>query len=837
MSETNNKNMNGMSVNEQEQGGLLEQKIHEIAGRIKALRLEMNMSTKDLAEKVDLTEEAYIRYEECQEDFSFTFVYKVANLFGVEISELMEGSTPSLREYAVTRKGEGLPITRRAGYKYMRLGHRFRNKLCEPFEVTIPYSEEALNPPYELVTHSGQELNIVTKGCLKVMLGEHSEILYPGDSIFFDSRTPHNEYALGGEDCQFYAIVLNPDAWTKGDTYEKTLHTSLVSDNRTNFDASGVNNPIYRKFVNDTLDADGNLQNIAYTPEADAFNFAFDLVDGMAEKDPNKTAMMWVAKDGTTEHRFTFAEMKKYTAMTANYFESLGIKKGDRVMLVLKRHYQFWFSILALHKIGAVAIPATNQLKEHDFSYRFMAAGVSAIVITGNDQTALEAQKAVEHVGMDITLIMANGADDPAGVNLLRVLEGTVDSVEAAGLRSRAAVEGGFLPLTEMSNQWHNFNYEMPSMRDRYERKADTPSGDDPMLIFFTSGTSGYPKLAAHSYKYALGHFATAKYWHNVDPNGLHFTISDTGWGKSLWGKLYGQWLCEAPTFTFDFDRFHANEILPMFSKYHITTFCAPPTMYRFLVKEDLSKYDLTSLKHATVAGEALNPEVFNQFMRATGIRLMEGFGQTETSLVIGNLVGSAIRLGSMGKPVPPYDVHILDDAGKECKAGTTGEICIRTDKCIPCGLFRGYYGEDGDTKTNASWHDGFYHTGDTAWMDEDGYIWYVGRVDDVIKSSGYRIGPFEIESVIMELRYVLECAVTGTPDPQGVRGMVVKATIVLVPGMATPSEELKKEIQEYVKQHTAPYKYPRVIEFVEELPKTISGKIRRNVIRNGNEA
>ena len=821
-----------------DQGGLLEQKISEVASRIKALRLDMGLSTKDMAEKVEITEEEYVKYEEGQEDFSFTFVYKVANLCGVEISELMEGTTPALREYAVTRKGEGLPITRRAGYKYMRLGHLFRNKLCEPFEVTIPYSEEALNPPYKLVTHSGQELNIVTKGCLKVMLRDHSEILYPGDSIFFDSRTPHNEYAIGGEDCTFYAIVLNPEKWTQGATYEKTVQTSYVEDNKTNFDLAAVPNPVYRKYVTDTLDANNKLTSITYTPEADKFNFAFDLVDAMADKDPNKTSMMWVAKDGKTDHRFTFEEMKKFTAMTANYFESLGIKHGDRVMLVLKRHYQFWFSILALHKIGAIAIPATNLLKEHDFDYRFKSAGVSAIVITGNGDTALEAQKAAENAGLDITLVMANGADDEAGVNLLKVLEGKA-SVDEAGLKSEPVLfaEGanGFLPMEGMSGKWHNFNYEMPAFSDVYERPANATQGDDPMVMFFTSGTTGYPKIAAHSHKYSLGHFATAKYWHNVDPNGLHFTISDTGWGKSLWGKLYGQWLCEAPTFTFDFDRFHANEILPMFAKYHVTTFCAPPTMYRFLVKEDLSQYDLTSLKYATVAGEALNPEVFNQFMRATGIRLMEGFGQTETSLVIGNLVGSAIRLGSMGKAVTPYDVHILDEDGNDCPPGTTGEICIKTTEVVPCGLYLGYYRNE--EKTKESWHDGYFHTGDTAWKDEDGYIWYVGRVDDVIKSSGYRIGPFEIESVIMELPYVLECAVTGTPDPQGVRGMVVKATIVLVPGRAEPTEELKKEIQEYVKTNTAPYKYPRVVEFVTELPKTISGKIKRNVIRDGKDS
>ena len=772
--------------------GQMDEKIREVADRVKGIRLDMNLTPEEMAEKVGISVEEYLKYEEGQEDFNFTFVYKLANVAGVEISELMEGSAPALTTYAVTRKGEGRPIARREGYKYLRLGSRFKSKLAEPFRVIIPYSDEALNPPYELVTHVGQEMNIVVRGTLKVMIGDAVEILNPGDSIFFDSSTPHGEFAIGGEDCEFYAIILNPEAWSKGETYKSTFKTEYRADNVTNVDLAELKNPVYEKYVKTELNDQGILSKIEFNEEeVKKFNFAFDCVDAIADKDPDKTAMMWVNKDCVTDHRFTFAEMKKYSNMTANYFESLGIKKGDKVMLVLKRHYQFWFSMLALHKIGAVAIPATNLLREHDFDYRFKAAGCKGIICTADGETADEAYKAASKCETMDTFVMVNGCR-----------------------------EG-----------WHDFNKEFEAFSDVYERKEDSACGDDPMVMFFSSGTTGYPKMVLHSYRYALGHFTTAKYWHNVDPNGLHFTISDTGWGKALWGKLYGQWLCEAPTFTFDFDRFHANEILPMFAKYNITTFCAPPTMFRFFVKEDLSKYDLSSLKYATVAGEALNPEVFNQFMKATGIRLMEGFGQTETTLAIANLVGSSIRLGSMGKPNPLYDVHVLDENGKDCKPGETGEICVKTDNGTPNGLFCCYYMDE--EKTKEAWHDGYYHTGDTAWRDEDGYIWYVGRIDDVIKSSGYRIGPFEIESVIMELPYVLECAVTGTPDPQGVRGIVVKATIVLVPGKAEPTEELKKEIQEYVKEKTAPYKYPRVVEFVTELPKTISGKIRRTEIRS----
>ena len=492
------------------------------------------------------------------------------------------------------------------------------------------------------------------------------------------------------------------------------------------------------------------------------------------------------------ERRFTFKQMKTESARTANYFKSLGIKKGDRVMLVLKRHYQFWFSIVALHKLGAVAIPATSQLQEHDFEYRFNSAGVSAIVCTSDDGVAEQVDAAQKTSPTLVRKIIVGGDRDG----------------------------------------WHDFDTEYQLFSSKFERTEDTACGDDPMLMFFTSGTTGYPKIAEHSYKYALGHYITAKYWHGVQSDGVHFTISDTGWGKALWGKLYGQWLCEGCVFTYDFDRFDAAEILPLFKKYSITTFCAPPTMLRMMIKEDLSKYDFSSVKRATTAGEALNPEVYQQFLKLTGLHLMEGFGQTETTLSVANLIGEPHKLGSMGRPTPLYDIHLLDQDGKEVGVGENGEICIKLGDEKICGLFDGYYGDE--EKTKEVMHDGFYHTGefgyyntgDTAWRDEDGFLWYVSRVDDVIKSSGYRIGPFEIESVIMELPYVLECGVSAAPDP--IRGQVVKASIVLTKG-TEGTEELKKEIQNYVKHKTAPYKYPRIVVFRDELPKTISGKIQRN--------
>jgi len=492
--------------------------------------------------------------------------------------------------------------------------------------------------------------------------------------------------------------------------------------------------------------------------------------------------MLHISEDGT-ERRFTFQDVAKESGRAANYFKSLGIQRGDRVMLVLKRHYQVWFAVLGLHKLGAVAIPATNQLLEKDFAYRFAAGKVKAVLCTADGDVA--------------------------------------DAIDAAAAKS-PLLEQKILVGGKRAG-WHDFDEECAMFRSHFERKEDAPCGSDPMLMFFTSGTSGYPKLAAHNYKYPLGHFITAKYWHRVNPEGLHLTISDSGWAKFMWGKLYGQWLCEAAVFVYDFDRFDAEKILPMFAKYHITTFCAPPTMYRMLAKQDLSRFDLSSIEHASTAGEALNPEVYRQFQKATGLNIMEGFGQSESTLIIGNLNGSEHKLGSMGKPVPLYDVHLLDVDGNEVDTGETGEICIDISKGLPCGLAYAYEGNE--EVTAETWRDGYYHTGDLAWQDEAGFFWYVGRADDVIKSSGYRIGPFEIESTIMELPYVLECGVSAAPDE--VRGQVVKASIVLVKG-TEGTEELKKEIQNYVKRRTAPYKYPRIVEFRESLPKTTSGKIIR---------
>ncbi len=538
---------------------------------------------------------------------------------------------------------------------------------------------------------------------------------------------------------------------------------------------------IYENYIEVQESKKGVLEHIRFK-NTENFNFAFDIVDKLAEEQPDKRAMLHIAKN-KRERELTFGDMGKYSSKAAAYFQSMGIGKGDRVMLVMKRHYQFWFSILGLHKLGAVAIPATNLMKQHDFEYRFEAAKVCAIVCTADDNVAYQVERAIENTSHDVLKIIVRGKR-----------------------------EG-----------WDSFDRGIQQFDGTFE-PPERCGGTDPSIMFFTSGTTGYPKIATHNFTYPLGHFVTAKYWHQVDPDGLHFTISDTGWGKALWGKLYGQWLCEAPIFTYDMDSFDAGEIMDMLSRYKITTFCAPPTVYRMMIKKDFSKYDLSHLKHVTTAGEALNAEVFNQFKNVTGLSLHEGFGQTEMTLAIGTLKGMESKAGSMGKPTPLYDVDLVDEDGRSVPPGEKGEIIVRTDKEKPIGLFDGYY-EDKE-RTMQVWHDGIYHTGDTAWKDEDGYYWYVGRDDDVIKSAGYRIGPFEIESVLMELPYVLECGVTSVPGK--IRGQIIKACIVLVEGVEG-TESLKKEIQRYAKKHMASYKYPKLIEFWEELPKTISGKIQHN--------
>lgn len=746
-------------------------RIGEIATRIRGMREILGWSEADMAEKTGLTQEEYAAYEGGGVDLPFTFIHNCALAFGMELTELLEGREPNLSSYTVTRRGEGEDTAREAGILIRNLAPRFRSKIAEPYWVRYEYDEKLQHQPIHLTRHSGQEFDLILRGHLKVQVGDHTEVLREGDSIYYDSATPHGMIAVDGEDCVFCAVVL-PGVEHTAAAVPATVAVPDTGD------------LVVDRFVHTETDGSGALTGVSFR-NTEHFNFGFDIIDAIAAKCPDKLALLHLDAD-KNERRFTYRDLKTASNRCVNYFRSLGIGRGDKVMLVLKRHYQFWFAMIALHKLGAVAIPATSQLKEHDFTYRFDAAGVDAILATADDGV-------------------------PA----------CVDSAAAScpTLKTKILV-GGTRP------GWHDFDSEYTLYSGHYDRPEDAPGGEETALMFFTSGTTGNSKMAAHKHTYALGHFVTAKYWHCCERDGLHFTISDTGWGKSLWGKFYGQFMCEGAVFVYDFRRFSAPDLLPLFAKYGITTFCAPPTMLRLMIKEDLSSYDLSSVRHMTTAGEALNPEVHRQFFLSTGLSIMEGFGQTETTLTIANLAGTTPKIGSMGKASPQYKIDLLDPEGKPVGVGEVGEICIDVSGGAPVGLFEGYYRDP--ERTREVWHDGYYHTGDTAWRDEDGYFFYVSRVDDVIKSSGYRIGPFEIESVIMELPYVLECGVSAAPDE--VRGQVVKASIVLTRG-TEPTEALKKEIQDYVKTHTAPYKYPRIVVFREELPKTVSGKIRRNLL------
>jgi acetyl-CoA synthetase len=531
------------------------------------------------------------------------------------------------------------------------------------------------------------------------------------------------------------------------------------------------------------------------------FNFAWDVMDRLAAEKPNERALLWCDEKGA-EAEYTYGDIKRHSNQAANVLQKAGIGKADPVMLVLKRRYEYWPVLLALHKLGAIAIPATHLLSTKDIIYRCQAADIVAII----------------------------AVDDPDLIS--RVDEAEAKIKEESGkctLRYKAFTRSVHTPKeAKFSGTWADFSVLSAAAADSFARPSNVNTNSDIMLLYFTSGTTGLPKMVRHDWSYPLGHIVTAKYWHQVFPGGLHLTVADTGWAKAAWGCIYGQWICGAAIFVYDYDRFVPQAMLEVLSRYKLTSFCAPPTIYRFFIKEDLSKYDFSSLKNCVVAGEPLNPEIYEKFLAGTGIKLRECYGQTELTVTLCTYPWLEPKPGSMGKPSPGYDIDLLKEDGSVCRMGEEGQVVVRTGKRKPAGMFSGYYRDE--KLTQSVWHDDIYFTGDIAWKDEDGYFWFVGRCDDVIKSSGYRIGPFEVESAILEHPSVLECAVTGVPDPD--RGMVVKATLVLAQGYS-PSEELKKELQNHVKRTTAPYKYPRIVEFVSELPKTISGKIRRVQIRD----
>ena len=546
-------------------------------------------------------------------------------------------------------------------------------------------------------------------------------------------------------------------------------------------------NDFYKQFVNEEFDENGVLSKFELSLP-DNFNFSYDVIDALAEQEPDKVAILWANEKGE-EHKFTYKDLKERSNQVANMMLDHGVRKGDMVMSVLKRHYEYWFLAYGLMKMGAILIPATNQLMKKDYTYRFKAADVKYIVATGEDNVPEHIDAALEEYSFMQEKFITHGSKDG----------------------------------------WTDFMSEIdkyPKTLDRIPNKVN-----EPMLLYFSSGTTGYPKMILHRYSIPAAHILTAKHWHHVDETSLHLTISESGWAKCAWGKMFGQLICGATVFVYDFNRFKADKLLTVIQNYKITSFCAPPTMYRLFIQAGLENYDLSCLKYSCIAGEALNPEVFNRWYEYTGLKLMEAFGQTETGVCVANLYGMEPKPGSMGKPSPLYNVDIVDKKGKPVPVGETGEIVLRVERKNHPALFIEYFRNP--TETDKAWRYGIYHTGDTAYKDEDGYFWYVGRTDDLIKASGYRIGPFEIESILMEHPSVLECAITAADDP--IRGKVVKATIILTDEYKPQAgDALVKELQTYVKKSTAPYKYPRIVEFVDELPKTISGKIRRVEIREG---
>ena len=737
----------------------MNEQIKQIAERLAGLRDALEITPEEMAKVCNLTPEQYMKLESGTVDISVSVLHQISQAYGVELTTLMFGDEPKMSSYFITRKGKGIAVERTKAYKYQSLAAGFVGRKADPFMVTVHPAPDGT--PIYLNSHPGQEYNMVLKGRMLLQINNKELILEEGDSIYFNSELPHGMKALDGEKVSFLAIILYID--------------NLII--------------MLERFINKTTfeSQEDFIKNFKIkVPEN--FNFGYDVVDAWAEEEPDKIALCWTNDQG--EHiDFTFADLKKYTDQTAAYFQSLGIGHGDMVMLILKRRYEFWFSIIALHKLGAVVIPATHLLTKKDIVYRANAADIKMIVCAGEEVIT-------QH-------IIDSLPDSPS-----------IKSVVSVG--------------PEIPEGFEDFHKGLENAAP-FVRPEHPNSNDDISLMYFTSGTTGNPKMVAHDFTYPLGHIVTGSFWHNLHKDSLHLTIADTGWGKAVWGKLYGQWIAGATVFVYDHEKFTPADMLQMIQDYRITSLCAPPTIFRFLIREDLTKYDLSSLQYCTIAGEALNPAVFDTFYKLTGIKLMEGFGQTETTLTVATFPWMEPKPGSMGVPNPQYDVDLLRPDGTRAEDGEQGQIVIHTTNGKPIGLFKEYY-RDAE-RTREAWHDGLYYTGDVAWRDEDGYLWFVGRADDVIKSSGYRIGPFEVESALMTHPAVVECAITGVPDE--IRGQVVKATIVLAKDYKDKAgDALVKELQDHVKKVTAPYKYPRVVEFVDELPKTISGKIRRVEIR-----
>ncbi len=744
----------------------------EVIKRIRSIRRYHNYSYDYMAKALDITSQEYQAYENCEKEAPYAFLYTCAQIFSMDVNELIEGSAPDQNISAVTRAGEGLITKNVQGTVVRNLASRFRNRLAEPLLVTAAYYPQNEDAPIPLTRHTGQEYDYVLEGHLKVQVGDDIEVLGPGDTIYFDSTLPHGMVAVEGAECKYLATMITPD-----DESYLAAHPASDSDDEDQEDFHPWMDFIIPRVSEEGYPEAINYRNIKH------FNFAFDVVDALADTYPEKLALIHIDSE-MRERRFTFKDIKKMSGRAANYLSSIGIKKGDRVLLSVKRSWQFWIIMTALCKIGATVVASTHLVSSKDLAYRFHNARINAVICVNEDRLIKNIDSAALLYGKHLTKVSINGA-----------------------------VKG-----------WHDFDREYDKMSARFLRSMDTAQGSEPMLMFLQSYSYGMAKPVCFDYTYPLAAFFTSKYWNHLNADDVSLALSDTAWEKAYWMKLYGPWLCESTVFAYDFKTLRPKDLFRFINEYKISSFTAPASMYRALLNEDLSMLKNSPLKTVCTVGDNLEPEIFNRFREITGLSIRAGYGLAETSLLIGAYDGVEPKAGSVGRANPAYEIHLLDSEYREVDTDEPGEICVSLRNGTPVGLMKEIYNDEARTKKLTE--GGYFHTGTLAWKDEEGYFWAIGRIDDVIECFGYRIGPEEVESTILELPYVVECGVSAVPDE--VCTQIVKASIVLTPDKE-PTEELKSDIQNYVKENTASYRYPRIVEFRTELPKDANGVVIRS--------
>ncbi len=744
----------------------------EVIKRIRSIRKYHNYSYDYMAKALDITPQEYQAYENCEKEAPYAFLYTCAQIFSMDVNELIEGSAPDQNISTITRSGEGLITKNVQGTVVRNLASRFRNRLAEPLLVTAAYFPQNDDAPIPLVRHTGQEYDYVLEGHLKVQVGDQIEVLGPGDTIYFDSTLPHGLVAVEGADCKYLATMITPD--------DEALPSSHAASDEDDADQEEFHP--WMDFIIPRVSETGEPEAISYRNHKH-FNFAFDIVDALADTYPNKTALIHIDSE-MHERRYTFKDMKKMSGRAANYLTSIGISKGDRVLLTVKRSWQFWIIMTALMKIGAVIVPSTHFASPKDLAYRFHNARITAVICVNEGRITKNIEAAAIRYGRNLIKVSVNGS-----------------------------IKG-----------WHDFDREYDKMSARFLRSMDTPQGTDPMIMFMQSYSYGMAKPVVFDYTYPLASFFSARYWNRLEPDDVSLSLSDTAWDKAYWSKLFGPWLCESTVLAYDFKTFRPKDLFKLITDYKISCFTAPASMYRALLNEDLSILRDSSLKTVCTVGDNLEPEIFNRFREMTGLSIMAGFSQTETSLLIGTYAGVEPRAGSIGRANPSYEIHLLDSEYKEVDTDEPGEICVSLRNGTPIGLMKEVYYDP--ERTAELTKGGYLHTGTLAWKDEEGYFWNIGRIDDVIECFGYRIGPEEVESTILELPYVVECGVSSVPDD--VCSQIVKASVVLTPDKE-PTEDLKTAIQDYVKENTASYRYPRIVEFRTELPKDADGVVIRS--------